>query len=197
VRLFLAIELDASARREIAAAIEQVRNACGDAADAFRWSVADNTHLTLHFLGSVEPAGLPGLVAALGETLALPSFTASSGAVGTFPPHGAPRTIWLGVEHSRDLLAQIHAELAARLISAGHAVESRPFTPHLTLARARDGARSRARSAQTRLQAVEVGAIAWPVARVVLFESDLSGPRPRYREVHTVSLDQGSPTRTT
>lgn len=190
MRLFLAVELDARARESVATAIDRAREAAGDAAPALRWSVPDNLHLTLHFIGAFDAARLPSLAEALGNTVPVPPFDVSLGGLGVFPPRGALRTLWIAVAEGKSSLVALHAAMGARLARAGVSVEPRPFTPHLTLARARDRERGRLHRLARELDGLDVldGAPAkWRVDRVVLMNSDLSGPRPRYESIKIVS----------
>lgn len=190
MRLFLAVELDARAREAVATAIDRARDAAGDAAAALRWSVPDNLHLTLHFIGAFDAVRLPVLTDALGDTVAVPPFEVSLGHLGVFPPRGPLRTLWIAVDDGRAPLAALHAALGARLVRAGVTLEARPFTPHLTLARARDRERRRLSGLARQLSGLEVLAgtpARWRVDRVTLINSDLSGPRPRYESIKIVS----------
>jgi len=192
VRLFLAVELDDRARLAVAAAIRQAQTAAGDAAAALRWSVPENVHLTLHFIGAFDPGRVPALTEALGDTVPVAPFDVSLGRLGAFPPRGALRTLWIAIDDGRDSLMRLHHELGNRLARAGVAIEPRPLTPHLTLARARDRERRRstfARAMVDRLSGLDVlGATParWRVSHVALMNSDLSGPRPRYESIKII-----------
>ena len=48
--------------------------------------------------------------------------------------------VWVGVTGEVDRLSQLQQRLESNLAPLGFVPESRPFTPHLTLARLRDGA---------------------------------------------------------
>jgi 2'-5' RNA ligase len=132
------------------------------------------------------------VLAQLGETLPVAPFDVALGHLGVFPPHGPPRVFWVAVERGREALSAIHRELGRRLTAAGVAIETRPFSPHLTLARVRDGEQARARRVAGRLGGIEVAAIGWRVDRVTLYHSDLSGPAPRYDVVRHVALSPPS-----
>jgi RNA 2',3'-cyclic 3'-phosphodiesterase len=190
VRLFLAVEPDRDVRAALIALIADARRLCGEDAAAFRWVGDDNIHITLHFLGEVDAARVPALREALGNTLAEPAFDITLGAPGAFPPHGPPRAIYVAVDAGSAALVRVHAELGRRLRAAGVAVESRPFTPHLTLARTRDRDRAGARRAVMRLMpGLKTGRSRWRVSAIALIESDLRGPRPLHTTIHEIALD--------
>ena len=95
---------------------------------------------------------------------------------------------WVAVAQGSDALSEIHGELGRRLTAAGVAVEKRPFSPHLTLARVRDGEGQRARRVVERLANITVPPIRWRVHAVTLYHSDLSGPAPHYDAVRHLAL---------
>jgi 2'-5' RNA ligase len=95
----------------------------------------------------------------------------------------------VSLEAGRESLGKIHRELGSRLWAAGLRVETRPFSPHLTLGRVRDRARHRVRRVNERLVRVRVPAIGWTVDRITLFRSHLSDSVPRYDAVHRILLE--------
>jgi RNA 2',3'-cyclic 3'-phosphodiesterase len=188
MRSFLAVSLDDPARSALAELLAGLERVAAGESSALRWSRAANIHLTLHFLGDVDPPREAALRVQLEAPLATPPFDITLGQLGTFPPARPPRVFWAAVDEGRDEMIAIHAELGRRLNAAGIALEGRPFTPHLTLARARDSEQRRARKVAQRLTHVQVPRVRWRVDHVTLYHSDLSGPAPRYDAVQHVSL---------
>ncbi len=125
-RLFVAVELSPGIRAALAGLQRPLAGAA--------WVRAEALHLTLRFLGTGIPARqLERVQAALG-VVALPPFTLEVAGVGRFPPHGPARVIWAGVRAPPGLPALAQAvEQAAE--AAGFTPETRPFSPHITLAR--------------------------------------------------------------
>ncbi|HYN05796.1 MAG TPA: RNA 2',3'-cyclic phosphodiesterase [Vicinamibacterales bacterium] len=187
-RSFLAVAPDGDARRALAELLADVEREAAEAGRALRFTKAPNIHLTMHFLGSLDEAREAEVLAQLGETLPAAPFDVALGHLGAFPPAGPPRVFWVAVEQGRDALADIHRQLGRRLTAAGVSIENRPFSPHLTLARVRDGEQHRARRVTERLARLTVAPIRWRVERVTLYHSDLSGPAPRYDAVRDVAL---------
>ncbi|MFM9059039.1 MAG: RNA 2',3'-cyclic phosphodiesterase [Planctomycetaceae bacterium] len=90
-------------------------------------------HLTLHFLGDVADAthvALPGALA----RVAFEPFAVEIRRTGVFPPRGRPSVLWAGIADSAPLVA-LHAAVGTALASCGLEIETRPFVPHVTLAR--------------------------------------------------------------
>lgn len=188
MRLFLAVSPDIEARRKIDATRAAIERDVGEAASALRFVAEDVAHLTVHFLGDVDEAKLDSLVRSLGSNVSIAAFDLALGAPEISPRSGPPRVVWMPVTAGRDDLTAVHAALGERLAGAGFRVEARPFTPHLTVARVRDRARHLARALRDRVGAVRAEAIRWRVDHVTLFQSDLSGPSPRYTARHRVRL---------
>jgi RNA 2',3'-cyclic 3'-phosphodiesterase len=188
VRLFFAVELPPEVRAAAAAAGRRLQAALAAGARDARWIPEENLHITLWFLGEVEPARLAALESATFPFSVAP-FDIHLGGVGLFPPAGPPRVIWMGIRSGGEGLAALHAELSDRLPPLGFKAERRRFAPHLTLARVRDrpahgGAQAvrrtsgaeRADAGVARVEAVSLvrsrlsprGAVYLPVLRVPL-----------------------------
>lgn len=105
-------------------------------------------HLTLHYLGAVPLARLPELTAAFAATapratLRLQRRERWRNGCAVLCPATVP-----------DALVALHAALAQALHALALPVESRPWRPHVTLAR---------RAAEARAPADDGAALAWPV----------------------------------
>ena len=187
MRLFLAVTPSPQALEALAVVISELRDALNHD-PSLRWVDIDHQHLTVHFIGNLDPADLDALVASMSSPLDQAPFQVAFGDLGIFPAAGPPRVIWMGLSEGASDLARLHGELGVRLTRAGVEVEARPFTPHVTLARVRTERRA-ARSLRRRLAALPVPAdITSQIDRVTLFESDLSGRRPRYRVITELPL---------
>ena len=135
VRSFVAVLLPDRVRAGLAAVSAELRGQ----ARGLAWVRADNLHLTLRFLGEIEPTMLePVREAVAAAAAAIPPFTVSLGGLGGFPSGRAPRVLWASVAAGGKELEMLYAALEAALVARGMPGESRPFHPHVTLARARD-----------------------------------------------------------
>ncbi len=125
IRLFVAIDIPESVRREV--------EGLGRSIPGARPVPEDQLHLTLKFIGEVESSRLLDIQDVL-ERIVLPKFSLALKGVGTFPPRGTPRVLWAGVQHSERTMTlrnSIEKSLAAIDIPR----EKRRYSPHLTLAR--------------------------------------------------------------
>ena len=136
IRSFVAVLLPDAVRERIHATASSLR----ERAPGVAWVRADNLHLTLRFLGGVEPAAL-GVVGAALEGIAeeIAPFPVTLGGLGGFPGPRAPRVVWVGVTEGAAGLVTLHARVEAALARVGIAPEGRAFHPHVTLGRARQG----------------------------------------------------------
>jgi 2'-5' RNA ligase len=131
---------------------------------AVRWTSPAAWHVTLRFLGGVAPDAVAPVAGALRELRALSPVVAELG----------PATRRLG--RSVLVLPVAGLDAVARavdgaLAGAGFAPEERPFTGHLTVARARGRA-----SLPRGLSGAPLAA-SWSVGEVTLVESRLHGAR--------------------
>jgi 2'-5' RNA ligase len=137
VRSFVAVLLPDAVRARLAAMVAEIRSR----GPALAWVKADNLHLTLRFLGTLEPVVLARAQEAMRVATASvgTSFPVELGGLGSFPARGAPRVVWAGVVAGGERLVALHAALEAALEARGIPGEGRAFHPHITLARARAG----------------------------------------------------------
>jgi len=191
LRLFVALEPPGPLRRQLAALAAELRRQAGRAAAGLRWVEPGNVHLTLHFLGNTPEERLPAVqeVVSAAAAAARPLLLAVRGA-GGFPNARRARVVWAGLHGEVEPLGALVRDLAARLAPLGFPPEERPFSPHLTLARSRDGAPGLA-GALAALRDTEVGS--WRAAELVLFRSHLSPAGPRYEPLLRAPLGEAMP----
>ena len=130
-RLFIAIPLPSEVREELAACAEPIR--------AIGWTRPEQIHLTLRFIGDVQPEAAVAIESGLAGIRVEPFILSLAGA-GVFPPRGDPRVIWIGVGENPARLFQLRQQIDDSLLARGVEVDLRTFHPHVTLARVRDGA---------------------------------------------------------
>jgi 2'-5' RNA ligase len=187
MRLFIGVAPDAAARDALAASIGAWRRTLGDLDTALRWVPAANLHATLHFLGDVQDDRLAGLRAVLAPPIDVRSFDVAATEFGRFPARGPIATLWIGLRDGGGELVAVHAAIGDRLTAAGVIVERRPFTAHVTIARARDRDRRRLRALRWP-PAVAAPEARWRVTHATLFQSTLSAGAPVYVPVQLVAL---------
>lgn len=125
MRLFVAIDLPEAIK-------DQVEDVC-TGLPSVRWVKREQLHLTLRFIGETEKNQFDALDAAF-KTLTFSPFELALEGVGQFPPKREPRVLWVGVRGS-DLLNDLACDVEAAVVRLGFPPESKPFSPHITLAR--------------------------------------------------------------
>ncbi|ACV58067.1 RNA 2',3'-cyclic phosphodiesterase [Alicyclobacillus acidocaldarius] len=135
-RLFFGLELPDAWKDEIAKRCESIRQQ-GQVV-ARNWSRKDLYHLTVLFLGAVDPADLERAFLA-GERAAgaQAPFRLTTGSFGRF--HQS-RVFWLGLDEAESDLAELTAlhrcvRIAVNAALPSVQIEDRPYRPHITLAR--------------------------------------------------------------
>ena len=182
-RAFLALEVSAAVKTQLAAAQESLRRELPRA----RWTRPDGWHLTLKFLGEVAAPALDELTAALAPRLR------GHGAVnvrlhgtGFFPSPARPRVAWVG--GAADGAESVVAEVERAAEAAGFPRERRPWSIHLTQARLKD--RWPSAAVDRFLEWGETLDLeAFECREVVLFESDLQPGGAVYTALERLPLE--------
>jgi 2'-5' RNA ligase len=168
VRAFVALSVPEAHRASLAAHLAE----CARRAPGHRWLEPDALHLTLRFLGDLEPPALARVRREMAGLRAT-SFRLALGGTGWFGPRPAPRVVWLGLREGLDASTALASAVEAACVAAGMEPDSRGFRAHVTLARARsEGERLPELPPPPELPP-------WTVEDFVLYESRLR-QRPRY-----------------
>ena len=130
MRLFIAIAIPEEIRAAFAALLQEFRAI----APQSKWVRAENLHLTLKFLSETPTEKLGALQTALTSVHSQLPVRLDFRGLGFFPNEKRPRVLWAGMEASANLQA-LAADVDQAAHRLGFALEERPFTPHLTLAR--------------------------------------------------------------
>jgi 2'-5' RNA ligase len=180
IRTFIAIELDASARRGVVAATRALREQLGGG--RVRWARPETLHVTLRFLGDIEPSRVPSLAAALrAELCSVAPFELGIGDFGAFPSLRRPQVIYLEVGPP-ELLAALAGAVDRGVVRAGFPSESRSYRPHLTLGRVRRGNREPVTASVTAPAEVLV------VDEITVFRSELARSGATHTPLERIAL---------
>lgn len=138
IRSFIAIELPDELKAELARLQDKLKS--GRISGA-KWVDPYSIHLTLKFLGNIVEETVGKVTEAMEAAAEGASpFSLEVKELGVFPNLNRVQVVWVGVVGEVDKLAKLQQSIDSNLTSLGFAPESRPFTPHLTLARMRNEA---------------------------------------------------------
>ena len=173
MRLFVAAELPEEIREALAETSALLRGCVRG-----RYVAPNSFHVTLAFLGEVEPHCVNGVCNALERGCAgHTAFPISLGDFGCFGKR-SKATLWQGFSNAT-ALTKLAETVRAELRAEGFRFDEKPFIGHVTLMRSAD---------------ITTGKLPAPafaegtIERIALFSSDLSGPHPVYTPLHAVEL---------
>jgi len=138
VRSFIAIELPNELKVGLSQLEAQLKSG---KQPGVKWVNPYSIHLTLKFLGSIAVDRISQITKSMSEAVqGISPFPLEVKDLGVFPNLRRVQVVWVGISGEVDKLAQIQQRIESNLARLGFAPESRPFTPHLTLARLRNQA---------------------------------------------------------
>jgi 2'-5' RNA ligase len=170
MRLFVGLRPPLAIREQLMSTMEGVPDA--------RWQHDEQLHITLRFIGDVEPPQAEDVALAL-TGVAIAPLTLRIKGVGAFRTRGQVRALWARIT-PREPLTALHKKIDQALIRIGLAPEGRAYLPHITLARMK----GRATPAEQWL--ADHGALsseAFVIDHMLLFESHLSPAGADYEAI--------------
>jgi 2'-5' RNA ligase len=197
-RAFIAVELP----QQVCEAIARLGDQLPDRLRRIvRWVRAEKVHITLRFLGDLDPGRAVEVARAL-EFAARASRPAELrlGATGVFPDGRPPRVLWCGFEGDIARLAAVHGALGEELARVGLGPERERFTPHATAGRldrdARGPEAAELGRAWLTLKPRGAGQPDFQAGPITLFRSHLGPGGSRYERLHacgTYRAEEGQP----
>ncbi|MDD5076688.1 MAG: RNA 2',3'-cyclic phosphodiesterase, partial [Sphaerochaetaceae bacterium] len=128
MRLFIAVEIDDANKSRLAKIREELRFNSSQGS----YTLTENFHLTLAFLGETDVSNIPMITDAM-DRVEFSPFMMKLTHLGAFRrPNGD--LWWIGIDSSEQV-KQLQCRLKESLFSKGIWFDPKPFVPHLTLAR--------------------------------------------------------------
>jgi 2'-5' RNA ligase len=138
IRSFIAIELPEEAKKGLARLRRELER---DEHKFVKWVDPGGIHLTLKFLGNIPSNRVTEITETMEKaTQGISPFHLEISGLGAFPSLRQARVFWVGIGGEMDKLSRLQQNIDSALAALGFAKEERPFVPHLTLARTREGA---------------------------------------------------------
>lgn len=130
IRSFIAVDLEAPVRAAVQTLLDEFRRLKAE----IRWVRAEGMHVTLKFLGWVDPPRLERVHAAAAAAVHdRPALRLAVRGMGAFPSLRRPRVLWVGLHG--DGLVELAESVERAMEPLGFEREKRAFTPHVTLGR--------------------------------------------------------------
>ena len=135
MRLFIAVNCDDETKEQLLSVQKKIKSQSIKG----NFSLRENIHLTLVFLGETPENQVPAICSAISEALSPPAapFTLAFSQTGCFT-HSNKELWWIGTERadpSLGTLKNIRRRITGGLSAAGVAFDDRAFNPHITLGR--------------------------------------------------------------
>lgn len=202
LRAFLAVELSEDLKRQVMLVQDDLKRRLGreiPKAARIAWVQVPSMHLTVKFLGDIDEELIEPMRRAIGVAVQghRPVFIPLE-RIGAFPHPREPRVLWIGPQakwkesEEARRLAAFHRMVEDCCASLGCARDDRPFSPHLTLARVKEGVHEVGRLFATsgvmdRL--LPLGMLA--VESIALIKSDLRPTGPLYTTLWQIEVGGG------
>jgi 2'-5' RNA ligase len=132
MRLFTALDLPGDVIGKMDELLARLRPTA-----PIHWSTAANLHITIKFIGEWPEERLEELKTSLAGLPGRDPISVHIRDLGVFVNPRKPRIFWCGVDAPG--LAELAADTEAATSALGIAREERAYSPHLTLARIKDG----------------------------------------------------------
>ena len=191
IRSFIAIELPAGLKLELTQLQAKLK---AGSTPGIKWVKPNGMHLTLKFLGSVAAAKIDEITRAMtAAAREVSPFHLAVEQLGVFPSLKRVQVVWVGLGGGMAKLGRLYKLLETNLARLGFTPESRPFKPHLTLARL--GNRVLAEERQSLGQLIASTGhkinVTIEVSAVSLIRSQLTREGAIYSRISSAGLGQG------
>lgn len=175
IRLFIALPVPTALREQIAAVPRR-------GLESPRWTHPDDLHITLRFIGDIDPERVPDIESVLGEVRAGAFHIEVEGL--DFFSNRAQTILYAGIKSARKL-ENLCALVTEKIQKAGFEFPLRPYIPHITLARLK---KTRGLDSYIDAHKKKIRA-SWKTDRFVLYRSGQpDGTGKRYAALREYSL---------
>jgi 2'-5' RNA ligase len=131
MRVFIAIEFS----QHIKNCLQQVQQQITSLSRSGNFTRIENFHLTLKFIGEIQPYRVEDIVNVMGRAAAdFKPFKLYMGDLGYFP-RGNKKIIWIGIKGELETLHNLVTHINKSLQSLGINEDKRRYFPHVTLGR--------------------------------------------------------------
>jgi 2'-5' RNA ligase len=165
MRLFVAINFNNDTRSRLAAIQSELHSRSKQG----NFTLSDNLHLTLAFIGEAAPKKADEIKAIL-ETVVFKPFDIQIDRLGTF---SRGSLWWAGLSKSQPLM-DLQYEVESKLALCGFMMDSRGYSPHITIGR----------KVETSAKPWKIEPFGETVTRIDLMKSERAGGRLVYTAIY-------------
>ena len=180
IRLFVSLKIPDEVLDRI---LLECLNASGNPLE-FKWETKDKIHLTLKFIGEVDPKLAGPITNELEFVRDYSSFKCSVSGFGFFFRNREPKILWSDL-HSDPSFIPVVDELNRRMEKFGIEPEKRKFKAHLTLMRIK---KTVPENFIQRIKSYEFEKINFNADKIALVQSHLSKEGARYKDLKIYEL---------
>ncbi len=173
MRTFIAVNIPDDVKDVVGDYIESIKNGFHN---SVKWVSPANLHFTIKFLGEIRESDLGTLKECVSKAAAaIGPFEIGLDGVGFFPSESKPRVVWLGADDGADNLLEIFQELETCLEDHGYDRDAKPFSPHLTVGRAKKNG-----DIKTPARFEDFGPVQFVASGLAIYKSTLTPQGPEY-----------------
>ena len=178
------MEIPEDIRRQLSSVQSELKESHADV----KWVRPESMHLTLKFMGEIDPVLVDDIREAIGPIVEDTSpFPIAVKGLGCFPRLNQPRVVWAGLSDGNGEMAELQKTVEKGVEALGFRPEGKPFNPHLTLGRVRSvRGKDRLISQVRKLGEISLGNFL--VDAVVQFKSELHPTGARYTKLWEIAL---------
>jgi 2'-5' RNA ligase len=184
IRTFVAVPVPGA----VTGFIAQIQKRLKTSRINIRWIPAANIHLTLKFLGDIEPARVPEIKTQLNvASRSTAPFVLNAKGIGVFPNRRQARVMWVGLIGDLSHLERLKQNIESGLTPLGFKRDRRPFRAHLTIGRMRQRPDPKALDVLLEPLKDDTGE-PFTIDQIRFYQSVLRPSGAEYKLLHTASL---------
>nr|HEX4316980.1 RNA 2',3'-cyclic phosphodiesterase [Kofleriaceae bacterium] len=184
LHLFVGVRIAANAANALSGAAETLARRARDAGLDPRWVAPPNYHVTVKYLGWTRADAVGAIGDALARAVAgTQRFDMRVARLGAFASLDKATVVWAGIEDPAPISA-LAAKVDAAMTGVGFAAETRPFVPHVTVARLKVPSAVK----DVLLPLAEQMFGGGPIEHVILYESQTKPSGSVYKEIRRIAF---------
>ncbi|WP_102693880.1 RNA 2',3'-cyclic phosphodiesterase [Rummeliibacillus pycnus] len=152
-----------------------------------RWVHMSDYHITLSFLGSMDAQRQDSVIDLVGNAIKdEKAFKLQIQGINIFGDQKSPRIFWGAVNHERALF-HLQTIVQEKCQEAGFTLETRPYHPHITIARKWSGDEEFNMEFLERYNPFQESLLSFQANKIVLYKTNLE-KTPKYEPIETFTL---------